>query len=108
MTTEIQLDLMGGARERAFEEFHAANPRVWELFERFALELVRAGRRRIGARLIGERIRWECAIATTDAEFKVNDHHWPHYARMFAEKHGNVFEFRDRHEAPRKSRRATA
>lgn len=89
------------SRER-FERwaaFHRANPGVYELFRRFAVQaLEKGGRRRFGARMIGERIRWYTAIETTDVDFKVNDHYWPYYARLLMlteERFAGFFERRD-------------
>lgn len=83
---------------RAWRAFHNANPQVWDLFERFALELVAAGRRHAGARMIWERMRWEILLTTRgDVEFKLNDHWPPFYARLFLEQHpelGDFFETR--------------
>ena len=91
-------------RQRAFEEFHAANPSVWDLFERFTLRALEARARagdskRIGARFVWERMRWFIRFETTDVDFKLNDHYPPFYARMFMKahpEHGVVFETRDR------------
>lgn len=86
------------ARFAAWKTFHAANPQVFQLFVRFALEAVSLGRSHFGARIIGERIRWYTSIETTGSEFKISDHHWPYWARLAAAIHpelANVFEFRD-------------
>lgn len=86
--------------QAAFLEFHRANPGVWGLFERFTLEAVRAGAsKRIGARMVWERIRWETRVASSAREGapRLNDHHVPYYARLFMERHpelGPVFETR--------------
>lgn len=75
--------LDGGKRFADFCEFHKANPQVFTLFRQFAESALLSGnRRRFGARMIGERIRWYTAVETTDQEFKINDHHWPYYARL--------------------------
>jgi len=89
-------------RERLWEEFHAANPAVWELFERYAIEAAaKAGRaHRIGARMVWERIRWHVWIETRDPAgqaWRLNDHYVPYYARHFLAAHpelGQVFELR--------------
>lgn len=64
----------------AWLEFHRNNPQVYQLFKSFAESALSAGRR-VGARMIGERIRWYCTIDTIGAEYKVSDHTWPYYAR---------------------------
>lgn len=106
---EAQLDLGSYARETRWREFHESNPHVYEMFSRFAMELVAAGRKRIGARLVWERMRWETMIVTTDAEPKLNDHWPPFYARLFMKDHpelGQVFETRGGDELPALSKRA--
>jgi hypothetical protein len=72
-----------------FDRFHAANPRVWELFVRFANEAIARGRHNLGARMIWERIRWETEVVTHDptalgrSEYRLNDHYPPYDARLF-------------------------
>lgn len=84
----------------AWHKFHRENPRVWFLFERFALEALRScGSRRIGARMVWERIRWETRVAVDlpgDSP-KLNDHLVPYYAREFVRvhpRHAGAFELR--------------
>ena len=88
-------------RFAAFVQFHRANPRIYGLFIRFALEGAVSGRKRFGARMVGERIRWYCNVETRSKdEFKVNDHHWPYYARMAMLDEPSlegIFERRDAH-----------
>jgi hypothetical protein len=80
-----------------FAAFDAANPEVWRLFERFALAAVHAGRERIGAKLIVERIRWHVSIETTGDDFKINNNYTAYYARRFQAahpEHANLFQTR--------------
>lgn len=82
-----------------FIRFHRANPRVWELFKRFSMDLILAGRPHHSADSVIHRIRWETAICTTDAasEFKINDHYSSLYARLFHlafPDYGNFFRVR--------------
>jgi len=85
-------------RQADFDRFDRENPAVYRLFRRFALEaLAVGGRRRFGARMIGERIRWYAAVETSGHDFKVNDHLWPFYARKFMAdhpQHAGAFETR--------------
>lgn len=81
-------------RESAFLEYHAANPHVWAEFERRALAMIAAGRRRYSARTIVEAIRWHFDSTTTTGDgFKINDHHSAFYARLFVAKHTEHREF---------------
>jgi hypothetical protein len=68
--------------EQRFEDFDSANPHVFELFKRFALELLVAGRSRYGANDIISRIRWDTALRTTGDRFKINND----FARPYAQK----------------------
>lgn len=79
--------------------FHRANPGVWRLFKRFAMEALNSGRNHFGGRLIGERIRWYTRIETTGEDYKVNDHYWPYYTRLLMltdNRFEHIFERRDK------------
>jgi hypothetical protein len=66
-----------------FETFHRHNPKVYELFKKFAFELINAGHTRIGSQLIIERIRYETAIKTLGDDYKINNNYKPYYSRRF-------------------------
>lgn len=72
---------------REWQRFHAANPVVYHLFKRYALQLIRSGETRIGGRLIWERIRWETYVRlrlrTEGKRPRMNDHLVPFYIRLF-------------------------
>jgi hypothetical protein len=69
--------------ETAFDRFHADNPKVYETLVRLAREWVgRTGRHKLGIATLFERARWEIALATTDADFKLNNSHRAYYARL--------------------------
>lgn len=74
-------------RRQAFERFHAENPHIYDLFCRFADELIQRGRQHYSARLICSRIVWHIDTTTTGDGFKINDHHSPFYARLWLEEH---------------------
>ena len=91
--------------EEKFEAFHAANPHVYSMFKRFALELLKAGATRISSKLIIERIRWETSIATSGAgwntlakkKFLIDNRFTAWYARRFIHdfpKGEKIFEIR--------------
>jgi hypothetical protein len=74
--------------EIEFEKFDRANPQIWKLFERFCADVIESGRRKLGARVIIERIRWEVYIVTkSEDDFKINDHHTPYYSRKWLKTH---------------------
>lgn len=70
-----------------FRAFHAENPHVYELFKRFAFEVIARGHKRYSSRAVWYRLRWHVAFETTDPQFKLNDHHTPYYARLFMAQH---------------------
>ena len=79
------------------EKWLTANPKVYPLFERFALEAFERGKP-FGAKLLAERVRWECLISSRDdAGYKVNNNYTAYVARKLVEDHpklGNVMRFR--------------
>lgn len=91
-----QVDAEYGAESllvRRFVAWHRANPRVYELIERFVGELVRSGRKRVGIALIWERLRWEIALET-GTEPKLNNSHRSFAARLYLihhPEHAGVF-----------------
>jgi hypothetical protein len=71
------------ARFDSWKAYHASHPEVFDLFLMYAKQAAGAGRRRIGARLIGERIRWYDRIERRhDGQWLINDHYWPYYSRL--------------------------
>jgi len=68
-----------------FEAFDKANPKIWELYKKYALELhaARPGKH-YGIAAITERIRWHVAVETTGMEFKINNSYRSRYARKLA------------------------
>jgi hypothetical protein len=64
-----------------FEVYHKENPRVYELFVKFAKEVKAAGFKNFSANAIFERIRWYVSVETVGDKFKVNDNYRPYYAR---------------------------
>ncbi len=79
--------------QECFERFDAAHPDVYVLFRRFALQLLRAGRRRYSADAILHRVRWHYATSSGGGEdFKINNNFVSRYARKLIRKRP---EFRD-------------
>lgn len=93
----------GGGREpvsvRA-ARYIAENPSVYQAFGRFTREAVRAGRTRIGAKAIAERLRWEAFVTGNDA-FKINNSYVSFMARRFMKENpawAGLFVTRERKE----------
>lgn len=72
--------------EEKFIKYDRENPRVYEYFIQFAAEMIAAGRKKLSASLITERIRWEVNIRTKcDDQFKISNNHRAFYSRKFME-----------------------
>lgn len=82
-----------------FLEYHSMNPQVFKLFQDFAFQLINAGKKKLSAALIFERIRWEMTLVTRGGDFKMNNNYRADYARLFMEHQphlGDVFSTRTR------------
>lgn len=73
--------------EDNFADFHAANPHVYHNIRLMAHQAKAAGRKKIGMKLIFERMRWEYYISTErpEAEFMLNNNYTSRYARLLME-----------------------
>lgn len=83
--------------ERLAMDYIDECPDAWRLFCRFAFEAISAGRQRIGAKLIGERMRWESMIGAGRQPFKLNNNCTTYLARAFVRaypQHASLFKFR--------------
>jgi hypothetical protein len=71
----------------------AENPAVWGLFQKFTFEALNKGLTKVGAKMVGERIRWESMVSGNDG-FKINNSYLAHMARRFMREnplYGQVF-----------------
>lgn len=93
-----ELFVMGPSIYKKFLDFHIKYPQVYLLFEKFALQLIGAGKIKLGARMIIERIRWEITTGSKDDDgFKINNMFIAYYSREFIKHHPEYreyFEFR--------------
>lgn len=72
--------------EAAFWEFHREHPEVYEELRQLALDARRAGRRRIGMKMLFEVVRWNRLLRTGDRGFKLNNNYTAYYARLLMER----------------------
>lgn len=83
-----------------FYEWLRDNLHVWEAFEIEADIHYNRGAKHWGARTIGEYLRRETAVrSSNDGDWKVNDHRWPDLARLYLALHPDrdgFFELRGR------------
>lgn len=81
------------------ETYDRLNPEVWRYFKLFSFQMIDRGYKRIGSKMIFERIRWETMI-TGDGTFKINNNYTPYYARKFEQEfpeHSGIFAMRESH-----------
>lgn len=92
-------------RYQQFLAFEAAHPEVYDDFDRFTRQLLRATDRRLGARAVWERIRWETYVMrwkptagkTRRPRPFLNDHFLPYYIRKWRRANpdlAHIFEVR--------------
>ena len=67
--------------DQQFENYHNKNPKIYELFKRFAYEALMSGHHHFGAKAIMERVRWEVSVSTAGDPFKINNNYTSRYAR---------------------------
>jgi len=88
----------GQTIEQAFRAFHELNPHVYDELVVLARGLVRAGRERIGIKMLFEVMRWHYALRTVGDDFKLNNNFHSRYARLIDECEPDlkgVFELRE-------------
>lgn len=82
-----------------FLTFHLKHPRVYTLYDRFAKELISQGHKKLGSKMIIERIRWEYWTGSHDEyNFKINNDFTAWYAREFIKhnpQYAEYFELRE-------------
>ena len=79
-----------------FKLFHAENPELYQMMERFSLEAGKT-RKRFSIWMVANRVRWYTKIETTGKEFKVSNDYLALYARLIviANKHlDGLFQFK--------------
>ena len=74
-------------KKEQWELWHNKNPQVWEYFEKFALESVKKGHKKISHWLLINRVRWETSINTSGNDFKISNNFIAFYARLWNEKY---------------------
>ena len=89
---------MAKSHKEKWWEWHKENPHVWELFVKFTLEAINAGRTHYSSKAVFERIRWHTEIETRGDIFKIGNNHTAYYARYFHHcypKHDGFFRIRE-------------
>lgn len=83
----------------SFAEFHAANPKVYDLFKEQVYRAIRNRKEAVSSKQIINWIRWEVSLnINTKDTYKINDAFTSHYARLFIKDHphyADMFELRE-------------
>ena len=80
MSDQIQVDQI----QIDFADFHAENPHVYVLWDKFTRELLAVGYKNGSASLVTERIRWETAVVTIGEPLvKLNNNYKSRYSRLW-------------------------
>jgi len=77
------LDQLETTEQTMFEAFDEANPKIWELFKKYAHALLRRGITHWSADNILHKIRFETAVKGKGDTFKINNNFSAFYARKF-------------------------
>ena len=91
----LELDGVPRSTISKFKDYYCHNVEAWKLFERYSLEAIASGKR-LGAKAVMERVRWEAEIIRQKT-CKINNSYTAYFARVFGYKyprHQNYFEFR--------------
>ena len=67
---------------KPIEQYIKENPQVWDYFQKYAFELINNGSKRLGAKMIFERIRYEAKFRKL-TEFKCDNNYTAEMARKF-------------------------
>ena len=71
------------SRMEAFLNYHNANPHIYKLFCKYSIEAIAAGKTRLSAWLIMNRIRWDEYVETDGHKYKIPNDFIAFYARLF-------------------------
>ena len=84
--------------QQRFEEFHKANPHVYQELVALCREAVSNGKDKLGVRMVWEVARWNLIVKTQqNSDFKLNDHYHSRYARLIMDQEQDlrgIFELR--------------
>lgn len=83
-----------------FAAFHEANPHVADALESLAAQWLAAGNRKVGAKALVERLRWESGLRTVGGGYRINNSHVSFYARLLIERHPDWSDAIDLRHAP--------
>lgn len=72
---------------KRFKEYHAANPQIYDIFKRYALQAIERGFKHLSAEFIYNAIRWETPVSASGDDFKINNNFKAWYSRLFMQEY---------------------
>jgi len=88
-----ELDEERPSIQRQFEEFHAANPQVYEALRSLAFELLIRGHSCCGIGMLWEVLRWRSMMRTVGDDWKLNNNFRSRYARLLMANEPELADF---------------
>ncbi len=73
--------------QKRFDRFDKANPHVYELFEKFTLQVIDSDKNNFSAGMVLGRLRWYSMFETDEPEFKINENYAAYLGRKFMRLH---------------------
>jgi hypothetical protein len=86
----VQRGLFDPTIDSRFNEFHLANPHVYETLVRYAREALRAGKSRVGMKALWERMRWDFFVTNRSEDYKLNNSYASRYVRLIAQREPDI------------------
>lgn len=83
-----------------FEEFHTANPGVYDRMVQEAREWKAAGHGKLSIGMLVERVRWVGTVENWSSDYKLNQNHAAYYARLIMAQEPDLEGFFDLRDAP--------
>lgn len=74
-----------------FNDYHAANPGIYDLFKKYSFDLKVAGRKRYSQWTIINKIRWDNDVNVANSLFKISNDYISLYARKLVQEHPTEF-----------------
>lgn len=80
----------GRASDQAWDlflDYHRSRPEIFTAFRKYTLEIIKGGAKKLGAKTIAEKLRWESIMRTDGTDYKISNTATSFYSRLFMEFH---------------------
>ena len=90
----MQVDMFSqpqlGEVDKAFWEFHDANPNVYKKLVQMTRDLKAQGHSKVGMQMLFEVIRWKSMLRTKSNDYKMNNNYGSRYARLIMDNEADL------------------